>query len=268
MRKIVFLGPHFDDCVLSCGELIDKFADQGDDVCAITFFTGYPDEKDLSEAAKQFHSNCFLDHKSMDFRSNEDITALNWLNCKHKHLGYYECLYRKNDKDEFLYPNLKEIYHLEHKDKELIKDISKRIEVEVADADVIFAPMGLGLHADHIILHRAAVMALKKIKKPIYFYEEVPYVCYYYKSRKKSNWGKNMESSLIKVSDKNWQRKLNAIKFYRSQLHILWRNEIQRLKQLEDLTYKYSPEHAIRVWSFRGIKDDFKWQGYKHSSIK
>ncbi len=258
MKKIVFLGPHFDDCVLSCGELIDKFTEQGDDVCVITFFTGCPDEKDLSAAAKQFHSNCFLDHKSMDFRSNEDIAALNWLNCKYKHLGYYECLYRKNNKGAILYPNLKEIYHLKNEDNELTKDISKRIEIEVADADIIFAPMGLGSHADHTILHRAAVMASKIIKKPIYFYEDVPYVCYYYKSRKKSNWGQDMEFNLIKVSEKNWHIKLNAIKFYRSQLHILWKNEIQRLQQLEDLTYKYAPEHTVRVWLFRGAKNVFE----------
>lgn len=257
MKKIIFLGPHFDDCVLSCGELIDKFVEDGNDVCAITFFTGNPDEKDLSDAAKQFHSNCFLDNKSMNFRSNEDIIALNWLNCKYKHLGYYECLYRKNYDGSFLYPNLKEIYHLENYDSNLIKAISKRIEDEVVDADIIFAPMGLGSHADHLILHKAAVMASKKIAGKIYFYEEVPYVCYYYKTRKKSNWGEGMESDLIKVSDKNWQRKIDAIKLYRSQLHILWKNEIQRLKQLQDLTYRYSPEHAVRVWHFKGVENDF-----------
>ena len=258
MAKIVFLGPHFDDCVLSCGELIDKYVERGNDVWAVTFFTGCPGKQDLSDAAKQFHSNCFLDENSMEFRSNEDITALNWLKCKYKHLGYYECLYRKNDKGEFLYPSLKEIYHLTNEDNELIKEISKRIVSEVAGADIVFAPMGLGSHADHIILNKAAIMALKSLKKTIYFYEEVPYVCYYYKLSRKSNWGQDMTPCLITISEKNWQRKLDAIKIYRSQLHVLWKNEIQRLKQLEDLSYKYSNDRATRVWLFEGDKNDFE----------
>lgn len=250
MKKIIFLGPHFDDCVLSCGELINKFIKEGNKVKAVTFFTGFPKANELSDAAKQFHSNCFLEDDSMLFRQQEDYIALGSLKCNLEHLGYYECLYRKNDKGEFLYPDLKNIYHLENYDENLIDEISEVIIKNFKDADIIFAPMGLGNHADHLIINKATIKAKNKLNCELYFYEEVPYVCYYYKNRKKSNWGNGMKSKIIPISKEEWETKVKTIKCYRSQLHILWKNEIQRLQQLRDLTFKYTENHSIRVWYY------------------
>lgn len=250
--RISFLGPHFDDCVLSCGELIDKYVKEGHDVQVITFFTGFPESTKLSEAAKQFHSNCFLDDNAMIYRANEDVSALSVLGCKYKHLGFYECLYRKNDCGEYLYPNLKNIYHLEESEsKNLFNNILKKVREIIEESDIIFAPMGLGNHADHLLLNNVVKEVQKLTNKKIFYYEEVPYVCYYYKKRKKSNWGNNMSAILIAVSHENWIRKIDIIKFYRSQLHILWKNELQRLQQLTELSYKYDKNnHTLRVWSF------------------
>lgn len=250
MKNIVFLGPHFDDCVLSCGELINKYVKEGNTVKAVTFFTGFPNSEELSNAAKQFHSNCFLEDDSMLFRKQEDFIALDSLMCDYEHLGYYECLYRKNETGEFLYPDLKNIYHLEAYDEQLIEEISNAIIKKFSNADIIFAPMGLGNHADHIIINKATVMARKKLNCEIYFYEEVPYVCYYYKNRKKSNWGKGMKSKIISITKDEWETKVKTIKCYRSQLHILWKNEIQRMQQLKDLTFKYAQNHSVRVWYY------------------
>lgn len=249
--KIVFLGPHYDDCVLSCGELINKYVKEKHDVTSVTFFTGFPKPEELSSAAKQFHSNCFLEDDSMLYRQQEDYNALNFLNCNLEHLGYYECLYRKSKTGEFLYPDLKNIYHLESEDEKLIDEFSDVIIKKFGKYDVVFAPMGLGNHADHILINKAAIKASKKLSCKFYFYEEVPYVCYYYKNRKKSNWGNGMESKLISVSDDEWKTKINTIKFYRSQLHILWKNEIQRIQQLKDLTFKYAKNHTVRVWFYK-----------------
>ena len=246
--NIVFLGPHFDDCVLSCGELMDKYKQDGANVKAITFFTGYPPSLEFSDAAKQFHSNCFLDERSMDYRSTEDKAAMKFLSCEYKHIGLYECLYRKGPQDNWLYPDLKNIYHMEDFDNREVDIITDLILEEIKCADVVYAPMGLGNHADHILLSKAAKKAAKKANVKFYFYEEIPYVCYYYKKRKKPNWGNGMKQKIIEVSETNWKRKLEAIKIYRSQLHILWKNEIQRLNQLKDISYKYSLKNSLRVW--------------------
>ena len=246
--KVVFLGPHFDDCILSCGELIDKYIQEGADVKAVTFFTGYPSSLEFSDAAKQFHSNCFLDERSMDYRAEEDKAAMNFLSCEYKHIGLYECLYRKDHQNHWLYPDLKNIYHMEDFDNGEIDTIVDLILTEIKCADVVYAPMGLGKHADHILLSKAAEKAAKKADVKFYFYEEIPYVCYYYKNRKKSNWGNGMKPTIIEVSENNWKRKLEAIKIYRSQLHILWKNETQRLSQLKDISYKYSLKNSLRVW--------------------
>lgn len=249
---IIFLGPHFDDCILSCGELIDKYIKEGNDVQAITFFTGFPDSEKLSSAAKEFHSNCFLDDQSMLYRADEDVNALSKLGCNYRHLGFYECLYRQDTNGQYLYPDLKNIYHLEKTEsKELFDKMLSEVKKIIEKSDIIFAPLGLGNHADHLLLHNVVKEAEKYTDKKIYYYEEVPYVCYYYKKRKTSNWGNGMTSKLIYVSNENWTTKVDTIKFYRSQLHILWKNELQRIQQLSDLSYKYDKSnHSIRIWSY------------------
>lgn len=60
MTKILIISPHLDDAVLSCGDLINKYVKEGYQVDVLTIFSGSVDENSLSDAAKQFHNNCFF----------------------------------------------------------------------------------------------------------------------------------------------------------------------------------------------------------------
>ncbi len=248
MKKVLILSPHLDDSVLSCGDLIYKYVNNGDVVDVLTIFSGSEKKENLSEAAKQFHSNCFLDENSMIVRKIEDKKAHKLLGCNSLYLDKLECLYRK-DKLGYLYPDLNDIYHLEYeRDDDNIDLLTKELNNIIINYDIIYAPMGLGNHADHLFVNEAIKRA--NIKNNLYFYEEVAYVCYYYRENDKSNWGKNMKYKLISINDNEYNKKIEAILLYRSQLRVLWENRIQFENDLEKFSYKYGNKRYMRVWYY------------------
>ncbi len=246
MKKILILSPHLDDAVLSCGDLIYKYVKMGYIVDVLTIFSGSVNKKYLSDAAKQFHSNCFLDHNAMHYRKIEDKKAHDFLGCNSLYLDEPECLYR-GDKDGYIYPDLNNIYHLEYtREKESIKRLSDKLSDIVKKYDIVYAPMGLGEHADHLMTNESIKLVNEKFK--LYFYEEVAYVCYYYRDNISSNWGKGMKYKLIEINEEEYNKKISAILLYRSQLRILWENRIQFESEMEKFSKKYGDKRYMRVW--------------------
>ena len=248
MRKILILSPHLDDSVLSCGDLIYKYVSEGNVVDVLTIFSGSEEKEKLSTAAKQFHSNCFLDENAMLYRKEEDKLAHNLLGCNGFYLDKKECLYR-SDSQGYLYPDLNNIYHLEYeREKGTIDELVIELSKIVNDYDIVCAPMGLGNHADHLLVNKAVKNI--EIKGELYFYEEVAYVCYYYRENDESNWGQGMKYKLIEISDDEYNKKINAILLYRSQLRILWENRLQFEDDLEKFSKKYGKKRYMRVWYY------------------
>ena len=253
MKNVLIISPHLDDAVLSCGDLIDKFIDDKYNVDILTIFSKDVNKKDLSNAAIKFHSNCFLPNNPMKYRKIEDKKAHKYLKCNSFYLNKLECLYRKKN-NKFLYPNLDEIYHFEKEDTEIVETLEKELSKIINSYDIVLAPLGLGNHADHLVCNKAINNIKNKIKNELYFYEEVAYVCYYYRKNAISNWGDNLNSKIIKLSDKNFTKKINSILFYKSQLNILWNNYNQMYKDLEILSKKYDCERSIRLWYYENLQ--------------
>ena len=250
MKKILIISPHLDDAVLSCGDLIHKLICERNIVDVVTVFS--KDADSLSSAAIKFHSNCFLPVNPMKYRKEEDVKAHRYLKCRSIYLDLLECLYRKNN-NEFLYPDLDNIYHLEEKDINIIKIVEKELLKIVNNYDIVLSPMGLGNHADHLVCNKAINNVKSQINSQLYFYEEVAYVCYYYREHDKSNWGEGLNYKLIGLSEEDYKNKIASILLYRSQLNILWNNYEQMYNDLNHLSYKYSKNRSIRLWYYENI---------------
>lgn len=70
--KYIFLSPHLDDAIFSCGDYISKLTSEGEIVLVITIFSGYPLSQQLQPSAKQFHKLCNLgkypiEERKLDF---------------------------------------------------------------------------------------------------------------------------------------------------------------------------------------------------------
>ncbi|MDR1417710.1 MAG: PIG-L family deacetylase [Endomicrobium sp.] len=148
----IFLAPHLDDAALSCGDLICKLVTRDEKCTVITIFSGSPATKFLSAAAKQFHSNCNFGNNPIFHRKMEDKNAMRLLGCEYKHLDFLECLYRADEPENHIYSNLNQIYCYNHdKDKNYEYMVEKALYSEVKDSDVVYAPLSIGNHADHIM---------------------------------------------------------------------------------------------------------------------
>lgn len=148
--KYIFLSPHLDDAIFSCGDYISKLTSEGEIVLVITIFSGYPLSQQLQPSAKQFHKLCNLGKYPIEERKKEDRLACERLQCDFRHLSYYECLYRKDRNGNFLYRHI----YSELKNEDTLKnDIIKELLMHLYDKCVVYCPLSLGDHVAHVFVN-------------------------------------------------------------------------------------------------------------------
>ncbi|MGH3546549.1 MAG: PIG-L deacetylase family protein [Pseudonocardiaceae bacterium] len=166
----LFLSPHLDDAILSCGALIKALADRCE-VTVATIFTAAGAEPH-TRAARSFMRQCSARDASSLFaaRRTEDQEVLAGIGADHLHLGVPDALYRRRDSTSSvarslgnLLPELVHRYptyrfdiargRVARGDRSLAARIVPQISELLAhtDAKTVFCPMGVGRHVDHII---------------------------------------------------------------------------------------------------------------------
>lgn len=254
--EYIFISPHLDDAVLSCGELIYKLVNNKNAKCKIlTIFTGSIKSHKISCAIQQFHLNCQRGRDLMLFRKQEDAEATKILNCTYEHLEFPECIYRTNEEGAYIYPKLDQIYkynpaqekYYEEKiENILFKKLKDKINTE------IYAPLSIGNHVDHVITNKIMYQLSKKIPGIIYYYEDVPYIFKVTdKTEEMKTKTKQLKMKIIKISDSEWQRKILAVLLYKSQMHVMWKNVKAMISEMDNASHRYSRERSIRVWQYK-----------------
>jgi len=147
----IFLSPHLDDAVASCGGTIAKLVYEREDVLVVTVYTRQPDLKSLS---KKFHKYAIYDQ-----RKKEDQNSLDKLSADYKWLDIDERAYRtplvKKPTDVFkinLSEGLKQFINISEIQAELEKIFEKDPKSK------IYAPLGIGNHFDHVEVFLASLM--------------------------------------------------------------------------------------------------------------
>lgn len=106
----VYLAPHLDDAVLSCGGLIHRQVQAGEPVLAITVFAATPNHRMLSDFATSLHNTWGLGQDPVAGRRIEDQLALAFLGAEYRHLEHMDCIYRRaQDEGGWLYPKRDDI---------------------------------------------------------------------------------------------------------------------------------------------------------------
>lgn len=249
MKHIAILSPHLDDGVFSCGEYIRKEVLSGNTVTVVTVFSGEAEPEALSEAAKEFHSMCFLhDDDAMAIRKQEDRGACEMLGCRYLYLDYPEYLYRSDSAGRKLCMNLSRMFD-DGQDEETAfrQQLAARLETLCGEYDLVLAPVGVGGHRDHLMIRDLLLDYAERKQTPVLFYEDVPYLCDLF-AEGKSFSAAGMEPLLISVTAEEWSAKVRASWRYFSQIQAEWRNENDRIRQMKEISSMYGPEHALRFW--------------------
>jgi LmbE family N-acetylglucosaminyl deacetylase len=187
----LFLSPHLDDAILSCGALMRSLSA----TCALTVVTPFTT---AGPPPYTYAARSFLRHRAMrdaevlfSERRAEDRRVLDDLGTAHAHLGYTDALFRRRRTDTPLARHAGRLLpELVHRYPTYRFDIARgriargdRTVTEALTAAVadwirrtrsrwVFCPLGVGRHVDHLIV-RAAV---EPFADRVIYYADFPYV--------------------------------------------------------------------------------------------
>lgn len=172
--RSIFLSPHPDDAVLSCGGWIYELAQNGERPIVITIFGGdAPADVPRSEFARSLQERWQLGDDVPARRRDEDRAACDRLGCYLIHLPFADAVYRvAPGTRHHLYASEEAIFG-EVRDADIIDQVAWAVEArlrQVANARVV-VPLTAGRHVDHVITREAA----ERLNAERIYYEDYPY---------------------------------------------------------------------------------------------
>jgi LmbE family N-acetylglucosaminyl deacetylase len=171
--RSIYIGPHLDDVVLSCGGQIYEETQRGHTVLVVTVMAGDPPGI-LSGYAQQLHQRWELSSDATAARRQEDIRACALLGADTAHWHIPDCIYRFDPTTgDPLYDSDEALFGPVHPaDYGLIDEIAIRVAT-LPPADRIVIPLTVGHHVDHQLTRQAAERSLKR---QFQYFEDFPYI--------------------------------------------------------------------------------------------
>lgn len=186
----LFLSPHLDDAVLSCGALIEAEACRRNVLVTTLFTEASPVPH--TRAARSFLGQCSAQDADALFeaRRREDMTVLSGLGVDFLHLGATDALFRRRATalpgSAALGLAVPELVHryptyrydiargrVSAGDAALISELTAKVAelIEGSDTELVFCPIGVGRHVDHLITR----MVGEEFPGHVVFYSDFPY---------------------------------------------------------------------------------------------
>jgi LmbE family N-acetylglucosaminyl deacetylase len=170
----VFVSPHYDDVVLSCGGTVAKLTESGARPTVVTVFGGEITNEAMSGFARWKHSRWGIESIDdvLDARRGEEARAAATIGYRGRALGFPDAIYRGErygaDGELYAVPKSQEAGLIG-----LIADEVCSLP-EWTDDTVVYVPLAAGSHVDHQIAHEAGqVLASRGVT--VYAYEDCPY---------------------------------------------------------------------------------------------
>ena len=234
----IFLSPHLDDAVLSCGGILAQLSARGETVAVITLFAGRPDPATpLSDFARSQHQSWGLIEEAYRLRQSEDQAALARLGLTPRWLPWLDCIYRGVAAEQAWYYTTNEALfgplHPAEADlpAALAQSVRQYLQANLPATGPLtfYLPLGVGNHVDHQLARQTAPFWPAQ-GHTVLFYEDYPYiqrdpdqlaparnVC-----QAMLPAGQTLRPVLRPFSDQTLAQKIEAIAAYRSQMDILF----------------------------------------------
>lgn len=215
----IFLSPHLDDAVLSCGGLIAERVSIGDSVEIWTVCAGDPPNTSFSPFASQLHERWGAGIDAMDIRRREDVSACRILGAVHRHFSIPDCIYRRDPLtgDPLIRVNDDLFQPLPESQASLVKELRQVLQKNLPPNCNLVAPMTLGGHIDHQMVRQAA----EGLGRDLWFYEDYPYAVQEIggDAAVLSALSQVYSQSISPAGLRAWQ---NAVAEYKSQISTFW----------------------------------------------
>jgi LmbE family N-acetylglucosaminyl deacetylase len=240
MMRWIYLSPHFDDAVLSCGGLIHDQVQSGIQVEIWTILAGDPPPGPLSDFATVNHKlwGVTTGEETIAMRRAEDQEAAGRVGAELVHYDIPDCIYRRSPKGEYLYTET--VMTAPHPaDRGLPKRIASALKSELLKDDRLVCPLALGGHVDHTLVRRAA----ETLHRPLLYYADVPYLINYPGALEPAVAGMHAQS--FPVSEAGLEAWLMGVAAYRSQVDSLMKDHSNLFDAIR--TY-WAAESGIILW--------------------
>ena len=242
----IYLSPHLDDAVLSCGGLIHKQVRQGDQVAVWTICAGDPPKEPFSDFAQGQHAMWNLDGEAAAARRVEDQQACEALGASWRHFSVPDCIYRRSPDDgRALYASEEAIFGpVDPAEGPLISGLAEDLARGLPAGAQVVIPLGVGGHVDH----RLTCHAAGSLPFFLWYYAELPYV------NRNSDW---MDGASPLQGDPDWESQrfplgaddLDAwqagVAAYGSQLPVFWPSTDEMRKGIIDYAGQVG---GARIW--------------------
>jgi LmbE family N-acetylglucosaminyl deacetylase len=240
----IYLSPHLDDVVFSCGVQIFQHTSQGKSVMIITLMAGDPDPNKLGSHAQILHKRWRLGSNAVAIRRREDLLACAYIGADTLHWPYLDCIYRRNPQTgEHVYQTDPSLFGpIDPSESDLVSNLSARM-MDLPSHGEVLAPLGLGNHVDHKITRQAATLTMDEAK--LSFYEEFPYVIRDSEQLPIYESDVDWKSELIAVSPDALATRIQAMSIYQSQLSTFFEGGQDLYMQVEDYVRNVGGE---RIW--------------------
>jgi LmbE family N-acetylglucosaminyl deacetylase len=225
----VFLSPHYDDIPLSAGGTVSLLANAGLTPEVFVIFGSEPDpDQPLTDFAETLHRAWGLSASEViASRQAEEQAAAAVLGAKSSVLPFRDAIYRDR-----LYLSDDDLFAAAPSPAEQGLPTSLTASLPLPDAldpsTRIYAPLGIGRHVDHQLAFRAGA-ELADEGWQVWFYEDTPYDL-------KPNAFEQRLADIAQTTtlepiaqipvDAVWERKIDAILCYPSQLETVFRQYV------------------------------------------
>lgn len=243
--KWVFLSPHLDDVVFSCGGLVWERVRAGDEVAIWTICAGDPPDGAYSSFAKSLHETWQLPEQVTEHRRAEDEEACEVLGALPRHFMVPDAIYRRCPESyAWLYPSEEAIFGgLDPVERPLVEMVSLRLSHDLSDADRVVSPLGIGNHVDHELTRKGA----HRLERDLYFYADFPYVREIQNESimKIMTESEDWEEVPYKISPGALSSWKEASACYQSQIGLFWEDEGGLGEDLEGFAASMS---GVNLW--------------------
>lgn len=224
----VFLSPHADDAILSCGTLLTKLIGKTPIVVVNVFTKAHAKPYTLSAKTFMKYSNGYTDAQALyKERIKEDKNVFATLGIKPIYLGIEEALFRRKKKKTFLGKILPEFDHIYPTYRwHIIKNIAKNdpaigmletiLRKYKKKNTIVFAPYGMGNHVDHRVVRKVA----ENLFDNLLLYSDFPY------NQRFGRYGKPFKNGREYTLNVVLKVKSKLIKGYHTQFNGLFTNGV------------------------------------------
>jgi len=238
----IYLSPHLDDAVFSCGGRIHREVGEGLSILIATVATApAPAPARMSRYATRFHRRGGLGADAVRRRCDEDQEAAQRLGAEALHLGLPDAMYRVDPVGgRTLYPRLTALIGRPRAGDPL-KPLLRRGLSELPEGDLLLLPFAIGGHVDHRLTRGVAETVCAG--REVIYWEDFPYLAR--PLRPGPRPGPGWRPELVELSAEALEARCRAMAAYGSQVQTIFGGEAKMRRLVERSLRKLGGE---RYW--------------------